>query len=80
MSPQLPSSSGVLLVKKFQSLLVLLEPSVFLGYRDFDVLCRRSLRLDKTLLQTTRIILEEGLVEVSLRLDASQLGIDILEC
>ena len=58
MSPRLPASSGVILAKKFQPLLVLLEPSVFLGYHDLAALHRRSLRLDEPLLHLARIILE----------------------
>ena len=80
MSPRIPASSGVILAKKFQPLLVLLEPSVFLGYRDLAALCRRLLRLDKPLLHLAHIHLEEGSVKVSLCLDASQLGIELLEC
>ena len=79
-SPQLPTSSGVLLAKKVQPLLVLLEPSILLGYRDLAALCCRSLRLYDPLLRLAHIILEEGLVKVSLCLNASQLGIDLLEC
>ena len=71
---------GALLVKKFQPLLVLLEPSVFMGYRDLAALCRCLLRLGEPLLHLSCILFEEGLVEVLLCLDMSQLGLKILEC
>ena len=80
MSPRLPASSGVLLVKRVQPVLVLLESSVLLGYRDLAALRQRLLRLDKPLLHLARIIIEEGSVKLLLCLDAGQPGIELLKC